>query len=92
MVRRPASHGALDGWTLIVIVVAVIPVALVMPPALVFIPPAMMLAPAVFARFLQLAPFVVGLLARPPMTLDRFMQLVLGMLDPALASFVDVLA
>jgi hypothetical protein len=73
-------------------VVAVIPVALVVPPALVLIPPAMMLAPALFARFPQLVPFVVSLFAVPTMMLDRFMQFMLGMLDPALASFVDVFA
>jgi hypothetical protein len=75
-----------------VVVVAVIPIAVFVPPALVLIPPAMMLAPALFARFMQLAPFVVGLLAVTPMMLDRFMQFVLGMLDPALASFVNLTA
>jgi len=71
-------------------VIAVIPVALVVPPALVLIPPAMILAPALFADFVQLASFVIGLLAVPAMTLDRFMQFVLGMLDPALAMFLDL--
>jgi hypothetical protein len=73
-------------------VVAVIPVTLIMPTTLMFVPPAMMLAPALFANFVQLASFVIGLLAVPPMTFDRFVQFVVGMLDPALASFVDVLA
>jgi hypothetical protein len=37
-------------------------------------------------------PFVVGLLAVPPMTLDRFMQFVLGVFDPPLAAIIDFLA
>jgi hypothetical protein len=56
------------------------------------IPPAMILAPALFPNFAKLASFVVGLLAVPPMMLDRFMQFVLGMFDPMLAPFIDRLA
>lgn len=70
--------------------IAVIPVALIMPAAFVLIPPAMILAPALFSSFVQFAAFVIGLLAVAAVTLDRFMQFVLGMLNASLASLIDV--
>jgi hypothetical protein len=69
--------------------IAVIPVAFFMPAPLVLIPPAMILAPALFARFPQLVAFVIRLPAVPPVMLNRFMQLVVGMGDPPLAALVD---
>jgi hypothetical protein len=70
-------------------VIAVIPIAFFMPPSLVLIPPAMMLTPALFARFLQLVPFVIRLPAVPPVMLNRFMQLVVGMGNPPLAALIE---
>jgi hypothetical protein len=60
-----------------------------MPTPLVLIPPAMMLTPALFARFLQLAPFVIRLPAVPPVMRNRFMQLVISVCDPPLAALID---
>lgn len=71
--------------------ITVIPVALVVPALLVFIPPAMVFAPALLPSFVQFAPFMVGFATVPAMPLNRFMQLVFGMLNTALASLVDLL-
>lgn len=72
--------------------IAVIPVVLFVPSALVHLPPAMALAPAVLACLPQFAPFVIGLSAVTSMMFDGFMQLMVGMLDAALASLVNVLS
>ena len=76
----------------VAIMVAVVPVAFLMPAPLVLIPPPMMLAPASFPRFPQLASFVIRLPAMAPVMLNRFMQVVLGVLDPSLAPLIDFLA
>ena len=68
----------------------VVPVAFVVPTMLVFIPPTMMFAPALFACFPQLAAFVIGLTAVTAMMFDRFVQIVFGVLDPALAPLIDL--
>ena len=69
----------------------VVPIAFVVPTMLVFIPPTMMFAPALFACFTQLAAFVIGLTAAASMMFDRFVQIVFGMPDPALAPLIDLL-
>ena len=55
---------------------------------LVFIPPAMSAAPAIFARFVQFVPSLIGLFAFAPMTLDRFMKMMIRPADAALAIVV----
>ena len=76
---------------LIPVVIIVVPVAFVVPTMLVFIPPTMMFAPALFACFPQLAAFVIGLTAAAYMMFDRFVQIVFGMLDPAVAPLIGLL-
>ena len=49
----------------------------------------MMLAPAFFACLPQLVAFVIRLPAVPPVMLNCFMQLVVGMGDPPLAALID---
>ena len=69
----------------------VVPIAFVVPTMLVFIPPTMMFAPALFPCVPQLAAFVIGLTAVASMMFDRFVQIVFGMPDPALAPLIDLL-
>jgi hypothetical protein len=72
----------------VMIVVVVVPVAIGMPTMLVFIPPTMSAAPAIFARFVQFAPSLIRLFAFAPMTLDRFMKMMIRPADAALAIVV----
>jgi hypothetical protein len=70
------------------IVVAVVPVVLGAPPMLVLIPPAMIATPTIFARFVQLVPSFVRLLALAPMMLDGFMEMMIRLRDAPLASVI----
>jgi hypothetical protein len=88
---RTAPPNAPTAEALIPVVIIVVPVAFVVPTMLVFIPPTMMFAPALFARLPQLAAFVIGLTATASMMFDRFVQIVFGMLDPALAPLIGLL-
>lgn len=70
--------------------IAIIPIAFVVPAAIVLTPPAMMLIPAALPRLAQFAPLVIGLATVAPMMLDRLVQFVFGMLNPALTPLVDI--
>jgi hypothetical protein len=72
----------------IMIVVMIVPVALGAPTMLVFIPPAVIVVPAVVARFAQLVPSFVRLLALGPMMLDGFMEVTICLGDSLLAIVV----
>jgi len=61
----------------IVVMVVIVPIALGVPTMPVFIPPTMIAAPAVLARFAQLVPSFVRLLALAPMMLDGVMKAVI---------------
>jgi hypothetical protein len=69
----------------IVVVVMVVPVALGVPAMPVFIPPAMPVVPTVFARFAQLVPSFVRLLAFASMMLDGVMKMMVRPGDSLLA-------
>ena len=75
---------------LIPVVVVFVPVVLLVPAVLVLVPPAMTFLPALFPRFVQFAPFVIGLAAVAAMTLDRFVQFVLGVLGAPPATFIHI--
>ena len=60
------------------IVVVIIPVAVGMPPMFMFVPPTMAAVPAPLSCFVQLLAPAFGLSAVVAMTLDRFMQPVIG--------------
>jgi len=65
--------------------VIVIPVAL-RPPFVAFhVPPLMILRPAIFARFRQFVPRMLGLFAVPAVMLDGFMKFVVGVFGAMLA-------
>ncbi len=66
--------------------VVFIPIMFGAPAMLVFIPPAMPLAPAALSRLVQFTALVIGLAAVASMTLDGFMQFMLGVLDAALTA------
>jgi hypothetical protein len=72
----------------VTIVVVVVPVALGMPAVSVFIPPAMSAAPAIFARFVQFVPSLIGLFAFAAVMLDGFMKTMIGPGDALLAIVV----
>jgi hypothetical protein len=55
---------------------------------LVLVPPLMTLSPAALASLMQFAALVISLGAVAPMFLDGFVQFVLGVGDPPLASIV----
>ena len=78
---RPVDYQSLP------IVIAVIPVALGVPAVFVLVPPAVMLTPAAFADFMQLAALMIGLSAIAAVVLNGFVQIVLRMLDAAMALF-----
>src|SRR5256885_13619292 len=59
--------------------VVIAPIAIRAPAAFVFIPPAMVGAPAAFARFAQLMALMIGLLTIVAVTLDSFVELVVGL-------------
>jgi hypothetical protein len=69
--------------------VAFVPVALGTPAVFMLIPPPMPFPPATFSRGVQLAALVICLAAVSAMFLDRLVEFVLGMNDPALTA-VDV--
>jgi hypothetical protein len=71
--------------------IAIVPVVFLVPTVFVFVPPAVVLAPAAFTGFAQFATLMVCLTTIAPVVFDRFVQIVLGVLDPALAMFVNVL-
>jgi hypothetical protein len=70
------------------IVVMVVPIVLGVPAMPVFIPPAMPVVPTVFARFAQLVPSFVGLLAFAPMMFDGVMKMMVRPGDSLLAIVV----
>jgi hypothetical protein len=70
------------------IVVAVVPVVLGAPPMFVFIPPAVRVAPAIFARFVQFMTRMIRLFAFTAVMLDRFMEMMIRLGDPPLASVI----
>jgi len=65
-------------------VVVLVPIAVGVPAVVVFIPPAMLLAPATLARFVQFTALVICLLAVVSMFLDRLVEFMLRVNDPAL--------
>jgi hypothetical protein len=58
--------------------VIVIPVAIAVPAVLIFVPPLVLGLPAVFSRFLQFVPCVLGLLAVPAVMLHGFVNPMIG--------------
>src|ERR1700756_347452 len=72
----------------IAVVVMIVPVALGAPAMPVFIPPAMPVLPTKFARFAQLVPGFVCLLALAPMMFDGFMKVMIRPGDSLLAIVV----
>jgi len=72
----------------IVVMVMVVPIVVGVPTMLVFIPPAMGAVPAIFARFVQFVPSLIGLFAFAPVMLDGFMKTMIGPGDAPLASVV----
>jgi hypothetical protein len=73
---------------MLMIVVMIVPVALGAPAMPVFIPPAMPVLPTKFARFAQLVPGFVCLLALAPMMFDGFMKVMIRPGDSLLAIVV----
>ena len=69
--------------------VVLVPIAVGVPAAVVLIPPAMLLAPAALARLVQFTALVICLLAVVSMFLDRLVEFMLRVSDPALTP-VDV--
>ena len=69
--------------------VVFVPIAFLVPAVVVFIPPLMALAPAVFPCRVQFTTLVICLSAVAPVFFDCFVELMLRVNDPALAS-VDI--
>jgi hypothetical protein len=72
----------------VTIVVVVVPIAVRVPTMLVFVPPAMRVAPAIFARFVQFVPSLIGLSAFASVMLDGFMKTMIRPGDAPLAIVV----
>lgn len=70
---------------MIMIVIVIIPIAIGAPAVLILIPPTTSVGPAIFARFAQFFPPVLGLFAVPSMMFRGFMKLVIGLNDATLA-------
>ena len=70
--------------------IVVVPVALGVPAVFVLVPPAMILIPAALAGFVKFVALVVGLGAVASMSLDGFVELVVGVRDSALAVVVGL--
>jgi hypothetical protein len=68
-------------WT----AVRVVPVVLRPPLVRFHIPPLVVLRPAIFTRFRQFMPSMLGLFAVPSMVLDGFVEIVIGVLGAVLA-------
>jgi hypothetical protein len=75
-------------FAVLLVVVAVVPVALGAPAMFVFIPPAMPATPAGFARFMQLMASLGRLAAVATVILDGFMKTVIGLGDAPLTIVV----
>jgi hypothetical protein len=69
----------------VVIMVVLIPIMFGMPAMLVFIPPTMVGIPAALTHFVQIVAPMLGLLALVTVTLDSFVQPVIGSGDASLA-------
>jgi hypothetical protein len=67
-------------------VIVLVPIAFRVPAVLVFIPPPVSLAPATLARRVEFVTLVIGSFAVASVSLDRTMQLMLLVDDPALTS------
>jgi hypothetical protein len=65
-------------------VIVVVPIAVGVPAVVVLIPPLMPFTPAAFTRVVQFTTFVVCLPAMVSMLLNRFVEFMLGVHDPAL--------
>jgi hypothetical protein len=72
----------------VTIVVVVVPIAVGVPTMPAFIPPTVRMAPAIFARFVQFMPSLIGLFAFAPVMLDGFMKTMIGPGDAPLAIVV----
>ena len=70
------------------IVVMIIPIAIGTPSVAVFVPPTVAVLPAIFARFTQLVPGVIGLAALASMVLDSFMKTMIRSRNSLLAIVV----
>src|SRR5258708_5275453 len=73
---------------LVAIVVVVIPIAIGMPAVAVFVPPAVPFVPAAFPGLVQFVPRMIRLLAVPSVVLLGFVQFVVRLGDPTLATAV----
>jgi hypothetical protein len=73
---------------IVAIVIVVVPVALGAPAMFVFVPPAMVVVPAILARFAQLVPRMIRLLALASMMLDGFVKAMVRFGDSLLAIVV----
>jgi hypothetical protein len=74
----------------VVVVIVIIPITVGVPAVAVLIPPAMVLAPAALSRFVQFVPRVIRLPAVPAVILDSFMQSMVRLGNPPLASVIFV--
>src|SRR5260370_10193723 len=83
---RPEEHS----HELVAIVVVVIPIAIGMPAVAVFVPPAVPFVPAAFPRLVQFVPRMIRLLAVPSVVLLGFVQFVVRLGDPTLATAVVI--
>jgi len=75
---------------LVAIVVVVIPIAIGMPAVAVFVPPAVPFVPAALPRLVQFVPRMIRLLAVPSVVLLGFVQFVVRLGDPTLATAVVI--
>jgi hypothetical protein len=73
-------------FSLVAVVVVLVPISIRAPAVFVFVPPPMLFAPATLARLMQLPPFVVGLPAMASVALNRLVQFVFGVFNATLAA------
>ena len=77
-----------------VVVVVIVPVLLIVPAMGIDVPPLVVLVPAPFTGFVQFGAGVVGFGAGRAVMVDRFVKIVIGVLDamPAFVVFVGASA
>ena len=76
-------------YSLMAIVVVIVPIAVAVPAMAILIPPAAVLVPAAFARFVQFIPRTVGLPAVPAVMFRGFVE---SVVRPGNASLATIIA
>jgi len=71
---------------LVAVVIVLVPISIRTPAVFVFVPPPMLFAPAALPRLVQFTTFMIGLWAVAPVTLNRLVQFMFGVLDATLAA------